>query len=338
MKEYSGYIIIAAFLFLLSLIFYSIDEIFIDRTLDEAKIFEIKKGEDAKSVIDNLKEAGLVRNKFIVRTYIVLTGIHKEIRPGLYSVAGTYSVKQIFDDFVKGAGVKVRIFEGWTTNEIAQALKDKEIIENPIEFLRLAKNFDNSNSQYSFLPKDKKIDLEGYLFPDTYKLERLSSAEVIERMLDNFDTKVYSLLENKPYDELRNILIMASFLEREVKSAEDMKLVSGILWKRFESEIPLQVDATLVYIKCFSMNRSEDDKTNCRILTNGDRKLDSLYNTYLNKGLPPGPISNPGLKAIAAAISPLESPYWYYLSAKDDGRTIFARTLEEHNLNRAVYR
>ena len=117
---------------------------------------------------------------------------------------------------------------------------------------------------------------------------------------------------------------MASLIEKEVKSDVDRKLVSGILWKRLEAKIPLQVDATLVYI------------TGRREIYEADKKINSPYNTYYYRGLPKGPIANPGLSAIKAAIYPQSSSYWYYLSAKD-GMTIFSKTLEEHNSNKAKY-
>ena len=333
MKKFSGYFAIIIFLFFLSLIFYSIDEIFIFRTLTEAKRFEIEKGEGADSVIARLKDDGLIRNKLVVRFFLISTGIHKDIKGGIYTIGPTYSVKQIFDQFVMGGGPEVRIFEGWTIKEIAAALKGAGLIVSEAEFQKAAFNFDNSESGYAFLPRESKVNLEGYLFPDTYRLEKSPVAELIKMMLDNFDRKVYSKYKNKSAGDLREILIMASMLEREVRTEADMKLVSGILWKRLESELPLQVDATLVYIKCNLLNVS-----NCRALAENDKKIKSPYNTYLNQSLPPAPISNPGLLAVFAAAGPEGSDFWYYLSARDDGRTIFSRTLNEHNLNRSVYR
>ena len=127
-------------------------------------------------------------------------------------------------------------------------------------------------------------------------------------------------------------IIMASLIEREVVSEEDRRLVSGILWKRLDAGIPLQIDATLVYIK----NQESGVRNQGNTISAKDKKTDSPYNTYLYRGLPAGPISNPGLSAIKAAISPKESPYFYYLSTPD-GRTIFSQTLEEHNLAKAKY-
>ena len=335
-KNISGYFVFAIFLILLGLLFYLTDEVYIARAIADKVEFKIERGESLGSVLGRLAENGLVRNQFIVRSYLFFLKPEAKIKPGLYLIGPEYSVKEVFEKFDLGADLEVKIFEGWASRDIDRALYEAGIIKNQNDFLRLAKNFDNSGGAYEFLPKKRGIDLEGYLFPDTYKFERGSPERAIEKMLGNFNKKVYLNSVSRFPDELRNVLIMASMLEREVKTAEDMKLVSGILWKRFESELPLQVDATLVYIKCVFMADSFGE--DCRLLSNGDKKLDSLYNTYLFKGLPPGPISNPGLKAIEAAFNPAESSFWYYLSAKDDGRTIFSETLDEHNLNRVIYR
>lgn len=333
MRKFSGYLAIIAFLFFLSLAFYSIDEIFIQRTLADIKTFEIEKGESAKSVIKGLAAEGIVRNQFVAGGYLVIAGIEKSIKPGVYSIGPVYSVKEVFDELVKGAGHEVRIQEGLTIKEITQILKEKGSINNAIEFERLVSNFNNSDSRYVFLPKESRVNLEGYLFPDTYSFAKSSAEEIIETFLDNFEKKVYSQFKNISAEYLNEVIIVASMLEKEVRAEKDMKLVSGILWKRIKAGIPLQVDATLVYIKCFVLNRSD-----CRLLASSDKELRSPYNTYLHQGLPPSPISNPGLMAINAALNPEISPYFYYLSAKDDGRTIFSVTLEEHNLNRAIYR
>ena len=338
MKKNPGYLAIIVFLCLLAFLFYLTDEIYIQRTLAEKLEFEIRKGESLNSVISRLDETGLIRNELIVKSHLFLSGFSDSVKPGIYIVGPQYSVKGLFEEFAQGADVEVKIFEGWISKEIAQSLEEHGVVKDSTDFFKLAKNFDNSSGKYRFLSFERGIDLEGYLFPDTYKFERGSAEAAIEKMLDNFDKKVYSPYFFTPVEELRNVVIMASMLEREVRTIEDMKLVSGVLWKRFESGIPLQVDAALVYLKCALIIDPGVDDMTCRQISNGDKEIDSLYNSYLNKGLPPGPISNPGLKAIDAAKNPVESDYWYYLSARDDGRTIFSETLDEHNANRVRYR
>jgi len=143
-------------------------------------------------------------------------------------------------------------------------------------------------------------------------------------MEENFTAKTASIQKdakkfNKTFQE---ILIMASILEKEVRTAEDRKIVAGILWKRIRTGMPLQVDAVFPYIT----------QRKNRTITRDDLKIDSPYNTYINKGLPPGPIANPGLDTILAAINPKETKYLFYISDKK-GIIRYASTLEEHNKN-----
>src|SRR3989344_1153882 len=171
---------------------------------------------------------------------------------------------------------------------------------------------------------------EGYLFPDTYRFYKDAKPEdVIKKMRDHFDKKITPEILDQiklKHKTLRDIIIMASILEEEVKSAEDRKIVAGILWKRLERSIGLNVDAALTYI----LGKAS------HALTAEDLKYDSPYNTYRYRGLPPGPISNPGLDTILAAISPIPSPYFYYLTDKD-GVAHYAATLEEGALNKFKY-
>jgi UPF0755 protein len=178
--------------------------------------------------------------------------------------------------------------------------------------------------------KPKNVSLEGYLFPDTYEVREDETAkEVVAKILSNFDRKVSKDILSKIKNQgktLYQVLIMASVLEKEVKGFEDKKIVAGILWKRLRNGWKLQVDSTLTYIT----NRKSLE------LTKDDLTVNSPYNTYKHYGLPPSPICNPGLDSIKAAVSYKDSPYWFYLTTKD-GKTVFSRTLREHNYNRWKY-
>jgi UPF0755 protein len=216
----------------------------------------------------------------------------------------------------------VTIPEGYTLAQIDRLLGQKGVID-PGELF----NFDTSGleKEYCFLKKGEA--LEGYLFPDTYEFFLGSSPRVVaERLLDNFNRKAGRLLCGRP--DLKKQVVMASLIEKEVPDqGEDRNLVSGILWKRIGAGVPLQVDASLCYAVSPLGCRREDI----------DSKIDSPYNTYLHYGLPPGPIANPGLSAIIAALEPQESAYWYYLSAAGTGQTIFSKDLDEHNRNIVKY-
>jgi UPF0755 protein len=176
-------------------------------------------------------------------------------------------------------------------------------------------------------------EVEGHLFPDTYRFYKNSSpGEVLKKMRDNFAAKAQPILDrDRPH--IRENLILASILEKEVPEYEDRQIVAGIMQKRLEADMLLQADATLCYMKYEKAGAFVP----CTPITSADLKTKSPYNTYLSKGLPPGPIGSPGLEAIKAAQDPKESPYWYYLSDPKTGKTIFSKTLDEHTRNRVKY-
>jgi len=172
-------------------------------------------------------------------------------------------------------------------------------------------------------------DDEGYLFPDTYLFLPNTKAEEVHRVMrENFNKKIFSLKPaiRRTKKDVHEIITMASLLEEEAKDTETRRLISGVLWKRIDIGMLLQVDATFIYI--IGKNTFE--------LTLDDLKIDSPYNTYRYKGLPPGPISNPGIDSIKAAINPEESDYLFYL-ADLTGETHFSETFEEHKQKKARY-
>lgn len=276
--------------------------------------FSIKKGEGLEKIAINLEEDGLVRNKTWFIAYVVYQGWTTKLQAGQYVLSPSLNIKQIAEKLMKGEAIsqdiEVTIPEGFTLKKIDERLTNFELIE-PGEILI-------------------HPELEGYLFPDTYLLDVNSTAEdIIVRMRENFNDK----LDEELRDEIRRqnktieeIVIMASLIEKEVKIYQDQRIVSGIFWNRIRDNYPLQSCATIAYIL-------EQDKWRYSI---EDTKIDSPYNTYQNVGLPKGPICNPGLSAIRAAINPQENDYYFFLS-KPTGETVFSKTLEEHNLNKAKY-
>jgi UPF0755 protein len=205
---------------------------------------------------------------------------------------------------------KATIPEGWSVTQIGEYLKTNLISFDKSKFIKLAK------------------EKEGYLFPDTYFISpTIKPEDMIKKMTDNFDLKIKSVTAlSTSTKTLKEIIIMASILEEEARTTESRRMVSGILWKRISLGMPLQVDSTFLYI---------NGKTTYE-LTLEDLKINSPYNTYQYKGLPPGPISNPGLDAINAALNPIKSKYIYFLSSKS-GTMHYATTFEEHKKNKELY-
>jgi UPF0755 protein len=173
--------------------------------------------------------------------------------------------------------------------------------------------------------------MEGYLFPDTYFIEKDDTAEImLEKFLNNFSRHISSEdLEQieKTGRNIFEIVTMASIIEREVQTDEDRRIVSGIFWKRIADGHPLQSCATLAYFLGIDKPQFSYE----------DTQIESPYNTYLNVGLPPGPIANPGEASIKAAIYPQENDYYYFLSDMSSGEIIYSKTLEEHNANKIKY-
>ena len=307
----------------------------------EAELFIIDKGEAVKQIAINLKEEKLISNINAFVAYAAITGKYSKIQAGEYLLSSQMSTAQIVGILSRGETAKenLTIIEGWDLRDINEYLTDKGVATKD-ELYSLtgnpAKEEINSNveklvNQFDFLKdKPENMSLEGYLFPDTYYIDKGDTLETITvKMLSNFDEKLTQDLRNeikKQKKTVFEIITMASMIEKEVKTIEDKKVVSGILWKRMSSGMRLQVDATILYAEA---------KEGLKIYTK-DTQINSPYNTYRIDGLPIGPISNPGMDSIMAAIYPTKTNYYYYLSAPD-GRTIFSKTLEEHNYNKAKY-
>lgn len=258
-----------------------------------AQTLVIRPNESAQEILNTLHDSGAIRSVFLAKVYLKLSGQTSKLRPGTYNLPAKQSFPQIVDILTRGPeDVKVMIPEGWRREQIAQYLS-------------------NYLSDKDFLLNS--ASLEGKLFPDTYFIQPpMTSVQMIKLMTDNFDKNVKTNIN-------RDTLIMASMIEREARVAEERGIISGILWKRYKNGWPLQVDATIQYAR-----------GNWSPIT--DTKFPSAYNTYTHLGLPPGPIGNPGLGSIKAALEPVNSPYWYYLH-DNNGGIHYAKTLEEHNLN-----
>lgn len=279
----------------------------VDYDSNETIVFLVKKGESAKDIALNLKDQGLIRYSSFFRVYALLQGKEDELKAGEYELSFNMNVPEIIYKLSSGDRIKttITIIEGWDLKDIKEYLEEQGI------------------------KGDLDQGLEGYLFPDTYEIfPEESLEEIIEKMLANFEDKISPfeqeiVLQKKTVLE---IVTMASLIEKEVRSLEDKKIVSGILWKRLEIGMPLQVDATITYITGRKTTKISQEEL----------EIDSPYNTYKYKGLPPGPICSPGLESIEAAVYPQETDYWFYLSTPE-GETIFSKTLKEHNQAIAKY-
>lgn len=313
------------------------------------KIFEIREGEGIKDIAINLKEEGLIKNDLYFVFYVWKDKREHNLKPGKYCLSSSISIPEIFQNLTEGPGesIKLTFPEGWSISKIEERLKSNGLIPSK-EISRLKiKDFQEN---FTFLEDAPDEDsLEGYLFPDTYlfycrdpdikckegevdvtKCQGGSTEEILEKFLTNFNEKLTSDFKEeieKQQKTIFEIITMASLLEKEVNTKEDREIVSGIFWKRLREGRPLQSCATIAYVL-------EIDKWRYSF---EDTRIESLYNTYIHKGLPIGPISNPGIESIKAAIFPKKTNYNYFLTDPATGNTIFAETIEEHNQNKIKY-
>lgn len=277
--------------------------------------FRVRSGEDAGTIAQHLWKKNLISSPKTFKLVLRLLGGHKDIKAGSYyfnePISSFAIAFRLINRNLGQAPYRVTFFEGASVKKVAKAISQEIPNFNEKSFIALGTKW------------------EGYLFPDTYFFSKIDGPiDMLEVMKSNFDEKIVEVKDEikKTGKSLNEIITMASIIDREVKTPEDRRIVSGILWKRIAAGMPLQVDATFEYY----LNKKTSE------LTKIDLKSESPYNTYTNKGLPPTPIGNPGWDAILAAINPEESDYWFYLSDKE-GLIHYAKNFDEHKANRKKY-
>ncbi len=293
--------------------------------------FVVEKGKSASEVGEELYRSNLIKSKLVFKIYVQVLDKTKNINAGEFELSPSMSVSEIVTVLGKGPE------ELWVT--IPEGLRKDEVVEKIIQALEFEEGKDTAfRDEFLALAKTD----EGYLFPDTYLFPRDVRAElVIERLRSTFDEKykedVQPYMRQSKY--LKNeIVIMASILERETRSTSEKPVVAGILWKRIENDWPLQVDASVQYavanLKLVSPNTKMVNWW--PILTLNDLNINSPFNSYKYKGLPPSPICNPGITSLQAAANPEKSDYWFYIHSPE-GQIYYARTPEEHASNVRKY-
>lgn len=305
----------------------------------------IPRGASVSKIANILEEQGIIRSKMTFKLSVDLMEMNSKLRSGTYYLSPNMTTENILDILSSGASaeavVRVTVVEGRTVEEIAQQMVDEGILSNAKEFLELCNNVEEFKG-YSFIDEqteevraNKKYALEGYLFPDTYDFYSDASAkEIIVKMLNKFN-QVYNGEIMQKAQELNmttdQVIAMASLVEKEAKE-KDFNKVSAVFHNRLGVSMPLQSCVTVQYALGIKN----------LVLTDEQMAVDSPYNTYKNKGLPAGPVCNPGLKAIKAAIEPdeeltQEKYYYFCLTDPATGELEFSRNLEEHNAAKAKW-
>ena len=317
MKKINFLVVLLLIITLAFYLFYREGTLPVNKSNQSTKIFVINQGESLTSVVNNLSKEGLIRNRLIFFLIVKKLGIERKIQAGDFRLSPAMDAYQIAKNLTHGTlDIWVTLIEGTRKEEIAQIISQNLGIPET-EFLKYAK--------------------EGYLFPDTYLLPKDATPESIVKILENnfnkkFSTELQQKAKAKGLSPTETI-ILASLVEREAKLSEDRQLVASVILNRFKTEMKLDIDATIQY----TLGYQPEEKTWWKkVLTTDDLAIDSPYNTYKNKGLPPTPICNPGLAAIQAIANAPETDYFYYLSDKK-GKIDYAVTLEEHNENVRKY-
>lgn len=308
----AGLIIAAAMVIALFIFFYQFSAPL--RTAEKERIVVNLNTSEAE-LIPKLKEQGYIRSEWAFKFVLKIKKWQGKIKPGGYEVSKGMNAWQLADILVN------KPFQKWVV--IQEGLRKEEIAEKLQEKLNWPESKKNE-----FIAESK----EGYLFPDTYLFDLdYSGKEAAKKMESQFNEKVAELFIEAKKNNIKNdtLIVLASIIQREAANEKEMPLIAGVIWNRWLKGMPFQIDATVQYVLGEPGNWWKKIKPE-------DYKIDSPYNTYINKGRPPAPISNPGLEAIKAVLNPEETEYLYYLH--DNKRQIhLAKTYQEHLENIKKY-
>lgn len=302
---------------------------------DDLMTVDIPAGTGVNEISRGLYDAGVIKSKWTFEVYLWLRRWESSIKAGQYEVPQNINIRELSEVLVRGDGGQpervITVIEGWTLNDIRDYLV-KEGVVTAIEFDEGLERVANHSGISILADKPASATLEGYLFPDSYRIfEDATAEEIIRKMVNNMDAKFTPEMRNEVKASGRtvyDVIKMASILEREIRYVDDLPIAADVFYKRLEIGQMLQSDATLNYVLPPGQRKPS--------LTLTDLEIDSPYNSYKYAGLPPSPIGNPGLNAIRAAVYPDENEFFYFLTTPA-GQTIFSKTFEEHVENKNKY-
>lgn len=299
----------------------------------ETVVFTVEKGEHLPSIAQRLEEQRLIKSALFLRILAKLDKTENSFKSGQYSLSAAMTPRQIQNLLVAGTGIniKVTIPEGITLNRIAAILEEAELARAD-EFIAAAHDKELL-SQY-FITADSA---QGYIFPDSYLFQKgLTAKTVLCAMLDTFYAKVDSFCpgwRSMTPEEIYSKVVLASIVEREYRLPKEAPLIASVFYNRLEHNIALSSCATVEYIITEVQGKKHPE-----YITYDDLRIDSPYNTYLNRGLPPTPICNPGAVSLEAAFNPPETDYLYFLlKDPETGEHYFSKRFSEHNNARVLY-
>ncbi|MBI5793506.1 endolytic transglycosylase MltG [Candidatus Uhrbacteria bacterium] len=304
----------------------------------ESVMFEVKSGDSVSEIAEDLNRAGIITSELFFKIYVKLTGNASNLQAGSFELTSGMNFRTLVAELTNAQAqeAEITIPEGYTVKQIGESvmealpeieLADWEAVVSGNDLRQIA-----GIEILDGIPADQ--GLEGYLFPDTYRFRAdANAATVAETMILTLKRRLaennIAIPRNSIFEgglTFHEMLTMASIVEREVRDPEDMKLVAGIFYTRMKIGMALQADSTVNYVT------GKSDTS----ISQEDSRVNSPYNTYQNLGLPPGPISNPGMNAIMAVLEPTDSDYLYFLTTPE-GDVIYASTFDEHIANKYKY-
>lgn len=275
--------------------------------INNEEIVEVAEGDSFYGILDKLSEEGKIKNKFLVKLYLKICGIKPEVLEGTYKLNKSMTLNEFVNLLTDSNKDKVYITipEGYTIDDIAEKLEENNIC-NSKEFIDSVKNYELP--KYISNNPNKRYNLEGFLFPDTYSFNKNENADfIIKTMLNRFEKVWQEIVEDLnisiPEEEIEKKVNVASIIEKEAVVDSERSFISSVIYNRIAIGMPLQIDATVIYSYGYHIEKMYEKYL----------QIDSPYNTYMYYGLPIGPISNPGRASLMAALKPKETDYLYYL-------------------------
>lgn len=292
-------------------------------TVQTEKIYiRVAPGMTSGDIGTLLQKQGVISSKIHFWIVARLNGADNKFQSGKYALHRNMEDRDVLQVLIAGSDSVERftIPEGYNVNEIAKRLSDEGIVDKT-EFLEAAKKF----APYDYMKADSRAQYraEGFLFPDTYEISSDASAEdILHMMAKNFDRRLTPEMRSRAAEmnlSIYDLVTMAALVEKEARFAEDRPIIAQVFFKRLQIGMPLQTDTTIQYL----LDAPKED------VSVADTKIDSPYNTYQHKGLPPGPIANPGLAAIQAVLYPADTDYLYFVADRQ-GHNHYSMTYDEH--------
>lgn len=287
-------------------------------------VVEVKQGEGFYDILNKLEKDDRISNKFFLKLKLSFDETNVNLREGIYEIDTNITLADLINTLQNKSNdkglVKLTIPEGYSIDEIASTIEQKEICSKE-DFLKAVKNY--NLPKYVKVNDNKRYNLEGYLYPDTYLLEKgIDPNDIIEIMLKRFEDILNQVKEDTKVDikveDVEKIINIASIIEKEAKVSQDRELISSVIYNRLDKKMKLQIDACVIYALGYRVE----------VVLNKHLKIDSPYNVYKYNGLPIGPIGNPGIDCIKAAIVPAKTDYLYYILQKD-GSHYFTKSFDD---------